>query len=94
MPTTRLAPNLTLFVSKGCPECAQVLQVLERLDLEVGISNIDRDPDARMRLSEALGETSVPVLHVSGDFEDNWIPGATKVVRYLNQKFGPRPKTV
>jgi glutaredoxin 3 len=90
MPTTRLAPDHTLYLTKACPECKRVRKTLAELDLEVGFRSIDRDTDARERLQQGTGTTTVPALQVASDFGDNWISGADEIVDYLNRRFGPR----
>ena len=57
--------KLELMIMATCPFCQRVLNyLLTRKDLEIGIRDINEDPDAKIKLETIGGKKQVPCLFV------------------------------
>lgn len=81
--------RLTLYHFRGCTYCARVQRALQHLGVEIDQRDIHQDPAARDALAQAMGRTTVPVLHIApeGD-EPRWLPESADIVRYLYAERG------
>jgi len=68
------APPITLYTSAVCAYCTAAKQFLRSRGLEWTEVRIDQEPDARMRMVETTGRTSVPQIFVGkthvGGYDD------------------------
>lgn len=80
--------TLALYYFEACPFCRRVLTALKRLNVEVELRDIWRDPQHRTDLINARGRATVPVLRcMSGDV-DRWMPESRDIIAYLERRFG------
>lgn len=82
---TAAVEGLTLYHLESCMYCKRVRRATAALGVEVELRDIERDPQARAALLEAMGRTTVPVLHIEGE---RWLPESADIVRYLYDRFG------
>lgn len=82
--------RLALYYMPTCPFCQRVLKVIAKLDLDVELRNVIRNPDRRDELIEARGRATVPVLWIkSPDGHVRWMPESLDIIRYLEKTYGP-----
>jgi len=69
-----LPPAITLYTSAVCAYCMAAKQFLRSRGLEWTEVRIDQEPDARARMVEMTGRTSVPQIFVGethvGGYDD------------------------
>jgi glutaredoxin len=83
------ADSLALYHYIGCPFCARVTAVIDRLGLDVESRDVMQDRAHRAALIEARGRATVPVLHItSPDGSERWMPESSDIVHYLEQTYG------
>jgi len=67
-------PTITLYTSAVCAYCMAAKQFFRSRGLEWTEVRIDQDPDARTRMVEATGRTSVPQIFIGethiGGYDD------------------------
>lgn len=81
--------RLALYYWPTCPFCVRVLNVIDRLGLDVEMRNVITDKDRRQELIEARGRATVPVLWIeSPDGTVRWMPESLDIVHYLEHMYG------
>jgi glutaredoxin len=80
-------PDVELFTREGCPRCDDAKEVVramaeKRPELVVRVTDVQRDPEARRRLSELVrernvGAASVPSVLVRGTLIVGWSKDST-----------------
>lgn len=81
--------RLALYWFPGCPYCDSVLEVIDRLRLDVELRDIHADPRHRAELLEARRDDMVPVLRLSTPGgEVRFLPESRDIVRYLESTYG------
>lgn len=75
--------KLALYHFMSCPYCARVRRVIDELDLDVELRDIDHEPAHLAALVKARGVRTVPVLRITSDAEDRWMPESADIVAYL-----------
>lgn len=86
---TTATDDLALYVGRGCGYCADVLDVLRELDVELEERDAWIDPTHRTELLAARGRRTVPVLRIRGDDEpDRWMGESQDIIEYLYGRFG------
>jgi len=69
-----IPPPITLYTSAVCAYCMAAKQFLRSRNLEWTEVRIDQDPDARARMIETTGRSTVPQIFVGethvGGFDD------------------------
>lgn len=83
----RKAQDLALYYYDGCPWCGRVTRALDRLGVEVEMRNIIEDTEHRDDLLAARGRGTVPVLRITSDGRDEWMPESADIVAYLERRF-------
>ena len=76
-------PKLALYVTPLCGFCHYVMSVIRQLGLEVEIRNIAADRNDLEDLFNARGRTTVPVLRITSQEGDKWMPESRDIVQYL-----------
>ncbi|MDC1528776.1 glutathione S-transferase N-terminal domain-containing protein [Gammaproteobacteria bacterium] len=79
-----MSPKLALYVTPMCGYCHYVMSTIQDLDLEVEIRNVYADRKDLEDLYNARKRTTVPVLRITTDEEDRWMPESRDIVEYLN----------
>jgi glutaredoxin len=80
--------SMALYHFSGCPFCTLVRRTIDRLDVEVELRDINRDPQHAADLLEARGRTTVPVMRISeADGHDRWMSESADIVRYLESTY-------
>ena len=79
-------PELALYYYPECPYCQRVLTAIAETGAEVALRHVWDDPQHRADLQAARGRTTVPVLRISGNDGDRWMPESADIVRYLRER--------
>ena len=81
--------TLLLYHFEGCPYCARVRRVIDRLGIDVELRDIFENQTYLKELNEARGRRTVPVLRIIGaDGEERWMPESADIVRYMEATYG------
>lgn len=80
--------QLSLYIMRGCPYCIRVMQVVEKLGIDIEMRDIFAVPAHRDDLIAARGRGTVPVLRCTGPGVDRWLPESRDIIRYLEDRFG------
>ena len=80
--------NLSLYQYDGCPFCIRVMTTIKRLNVDVEIRNIRKNPKHLSDLRDARGRTTVPVLRIEGGGQDHWMPESGDIVKWLKKSYG------
>lgn len=78
--------QLSLYYYPECPYCQRVLNAIAETGAEVELRHIWDQPNHRADLQAARGRTTVPVLRISGDTTDRWMPESADIVRFLRER--------
>ena len=76
-------PGLSLYHFDGCPYCERVRTALSRLQLELELRDIHREPKYRDELVAATGKQMVPCLRIENGGKARWMHESADIVRYL-----------
>jgi len=85
------APNtdkLALYMTPYCPFCHRVRDAIDRLGIEVEMRDIFADRADRDALVAARGRATVPVLRITTEDGERWMPESRDIIRYLNKTYG------
>ena len=89
MTTEQSNQRFALYTQGRCAFCMYVMHVIRKLDLDVELRDVGRDPQHRQDLMSATGRSTVPVLRIAhNDGRDEWLPESRDIVRYLNSHHG------
>lgn len=80
--------GLALYYIPSCPFCAQVIDVVEDLGLEITLRDIWRDEQARCDLLDARSRATVPVLRCTAGEVDRWMPESSDIIAFLRRRYG------
>jgi glutathione S-transferase len=75
--------GLSLYHFDGCPYCDRVRKAMSRLQLELELRDIHRDPKYRDELVAATGRQMVPCLRIEGSGAARWMHESADIIRYL-----------
>lgn len=75
--------NLALYITPLCGYCHWVMSAIEQLGLEVEIRDITTNRDDLEDLYRARQRTTVPVLRITSEEDDRWMPESRDIVAYL-----------
>ena len=78
-----MQPKLALYVTPLCGYCHYVISTIKELGLEVEIRNVMENREDLEDLYNARHRTTVPVLRITKDGEDQWMPESRDIVEYL-----------
>lgn len=78
-------PQLALYITPLCGFCHYVMSAIRELGLEVSIRNIIADKDHREDLYQARQRLTVPVLRITTEGSDQWMPESRDIVAYLQE---------
>ena len=78
-----MQPKLALYISPMCGYCHYVMSTIEDLGLDVEIRNIFADRKDLEDLYKARNRTTVPVLRITTNESDQWMPESRDIVAYL-----------
>ena len=76
---------LSLYYYPECPYCQRVLRAIDETGADVELRHIWDEPAHRAELQAARGRTTVPVLRISGDGEDRWMPESADIAQFLRE---------
>ncbi len=85
-----LAHGLALYYFPACGYCRRVMSILAELEVEVELRDVRVEPDFKAELVEARGSATVPVLRISNESGDEWMPESSDIVAYLKSRFGDK----
>lgn len=80
--------TLALYYYPECPYCQRVLRAIEQTATQVELRHIWDHQGYRAELQAARGRTTVPVLRITGNGQDRWLPESADIVRYLQERVG------
>ena len=73
--TERPFRTLTVYSSTLCPDCRVAKRFLDDHGIEFDLIEIDKDPDAAVRLETKTGKRGVPYLVLDGErWERAYVP--------------------
>ncbi len=78
-----MQPKLALYVTPYCGYCHYVIGTIKELGLDVEIRNVMADRKDMEELYQARNRTTVPVLRITENGEDQWMPESRDIVEYL-----------
>jgi len=88
---TAATDKLALYTSAGCPFCWRVINVVERLGLDVEMRDVLVSRERRNELVQARGRATVPVLWIqSPDGSVRWMPESLDIIHYLEHMYGQK----
>lgn len=82
------ADTLALYMTPFCPFCVRVMNTIEELGIEIEFRDIFADRTHREALVAARGRATVPVLRITGDDGERWMPESRDIIRYLKKMYG------
>jgi len=86
---TALEDQLALYYWPSCPFCVRVMNVIDRLGLDVDMRHVLKDRARREELVQARGRATVPVLRIeSPDGTVRWMPESLDIIHYLENMYG------
>jgi len=62
----KTAPQVTVYVSPGCPHCGSAKAYLQHQGLQIRVIDISRDRYAAERLAQRSGQMAVPQIDING----------------------------
>ena len=79
----------SLYHYDTCGFCRRVRRVMRRLDLDIELRDIRRDPGHYQDLLAGGGRTTVPCLHLpdQGSSESRWMYESADIVTFLERRF-------
>ena len=84
------APNavstMALYYYPECPYCQRVLRAINETGATVELRHIWNNPVFREELQAARGRTTVPVLRITSNGTERWMPESADIVRYLRER--------
>lgn len=66
VPAAQPVRGITIYTTSWCPYCAKAVAQLDRAGVSYLNLDIEKDPDARRRMIDLVGNTAVPVIDVDG----------------------------
>jgi glutaredoxin len=93
------AEEMTLYISTGCPHCAEVERFLKKHNLEedIKIKNITEDEGVAEEYSDFVEENDISsrqqgtptLVSISGGEEDDfeWVVGDEPIIEFLAEKY-------
>ncbi|WP_279586990.1 glutaredoxin family protein [Modicisalibacter xianhensis] len=72
---------------EACPFCRKVWRAIARLNIEIALHDINRDPDARKRLIAGGGRKTVPCLRIDKGEATTWLYESSDIIDYLETQF-------
>ncbi|WP_081948960.1 glutaredoxin family protein [Litchfieldella xinjiangensis] len=83
----RKPQDLALYHYEGCPFCTRVRNAISRLNIDLKLHDIMRDPGARQRLIAGGGRKTVPCLRIDEGEKTTWMYESRDIINYLERKF-------
>ncbi len=80
-----MQPRLALYITPLCGFCHYVMSAIQELGLEVEIRDITADRNDLEDLYQARQRLTVPVLRITTEESDQWMPESRDIVAYLQQ---------
>ena len=80
-----IKPQLALYITPLCGFCHYVMSTIQELGLEVDIRDITANRNYLEELYHARQRLTVPVLRITTDESDDWMPESRDIVAYLQQ---------
>lgn len=85
---TPIKDSLALYFTPTCPFCKMVMQIINRLGIEVELRNIKEGTDYRDELVAERDRATVPVLRITSPNGDNrWMPESRDIISYLEKTY-------
>ena len=78
--------DITLYELPGCPYCQNVIDVLERLELDYTTITVPRSHAERSEVEEVSGQTGVPVI-VDPAHDVDGMAESTDIIEYLESTY-------
>lgn len=77
--------QLALYITPFCGFCRYVISAIQELGLEVEIRDIASDREHLEDLYRARQRLTVPVLRITTEESDQWMPESRDIVEYLRK---------
>lgn len=85
----REAESMILYHFFACPFCVKTRRAIHKLRVPIEKRSAVQGSPYRGELSHGGGKVKVPCLRIQhGDGREEWLYESSKIVDYLNQKFG------
>ena len=80
--------RLTLYHFETCPYCLRVRRAIRKLQLQIELRDLHKNPDWRDELSVGGGKRTVPCLRIKSPTTDiRWMYESADIVAYLKKHF-------
>jgi len=76
----------SLYQLYACPFCVKTRRALHRLNVDLEIRDINKDPKNRQALETGGGRVKVPCLRVQEGDEVRWMYESDHIIQYLEQR--------
>jgi len=76
----------SLYQLYACPFCVKTRRALHRLNIDLEIRDINKDPSHREALTEGGGRVKVPCLRIQDGESERWMYESGDIVEYLEQR--------
>ncbi len=76
----------SLYQLYACPFCVKTRRALHRLNVDVEIRDINRDPAHRTALEDGGGRVKVPCLRIQNGDQVQWMYESNDIIEYLEQR--------
>ena len=78
--------RFVLYELPTCPFCIRVRRAAQELNIPLELVDIRKDPQARERLIEANGRSTVPVLGIPTPDGERLMPESRDIIAFLRQQ--------
>lgn len=76
----------SLYQLYACPFCVKTRRALHRLNVDLDIRDINKDPKHRADLENGGGCIKVPCLRIEKDGKVEWMYESNDIIQYLEQR--------
>lgn len=78
--------DLSLYQHQACPFCIKTRRALHKLNANVEIRDIRKNPSYREELEVGGGRVKVPCLRIEKDGNVEWMYESRDIINYLSKK--------
>jgi len=76
----------SLYQFHACPFCVKTRRALRRLNLDVELRDINKEPKHRIDLQDGGGRVKVPCLRIENNGQVEWMYESNDIIHYLEQR--------
>ncbi len=78
--------GLSLYQLFACPFCVKTRRALHRLNVDVEIKDIGKQPQFRTELEQGGGKVMVPCLKIEEEGGVRWLYESSDIIEFLEQR--------